>query len=203
MKEGVHWDQVYRTKPTDAVSWYQSFPEPSIKALVELSVAATASLIDVGGGASNLVDVLLRRGWSDVTVLDISDAALGVTRTRLGSDAEKVKWIAADIADWLPTRAYDVWHDRAVFHFLIDEAQRRGYRRALLEGTAQSSLVIMATFALEGPERCSGLPVRRYGPETLADELGPDFRLLRHWDEDHRTPAGNIQAFNWCVFERI
>ena len=199
----AHWDDVYRTKPADAVSWYQPFPEPSIKALVEMAVAPTASLVDVGGGASTLVDVLLRRDWSDLTVLDISAAALEVTKGRLGEDGERVHWIAANIANWTPSRSYDVWHDRAVFHFLTDDKQRQAYRRALLAGTHSGSLVIMATFAPEGPERCSGLPVRRYDEQTLGGELGPDFRLLRHWNEDHCTPGGASQAFNWCVFERI
>lgn len=202
MQSVEHWDEVYRTKRSTSVSWYQTSPEPTLKALDRLSIAPSASLIDVGGGASNLVDALVERGWSDLSVLDIAAPALEVARQRLGPPAAHVRWAVADITTWLPDRTYDVWHDRAVFHFLTGAAERQGYRRALLSGTAAGSLVIVATFALDGPEKCSGLPVQRYDPASLSQDLGAAFRLIEAWREAHVTPGGGSQAFNWCVFRR-
>ena len=175
---------------------------PSLRALDQFQVPGSASFIDIGGGASNLVDALLGRGWSDVSVLDLAAPALEVARSRLGQSSARVQWIVADITTWIPDRAYDVWHDRAVFHFLTDADQRAGYRRALRTGVAPGGLVIIATFAPDGPERCSGLPVQRYDAESLSRELGSDFRLVDQWREDHITPAGGRQAFSWCVFRR-
>ncbi len=202
MQSRDYWDEVYRSKPSTSVSWYQPSPEPTLKALDRLSIARTASLVDVGGGASNLVDRLIERGWPDLTVLDIAAPALEVARERLGPLAASVHWEVADITTWRPRRRFDVWHDRAVFHFLTDPDQREAYRSAMLAGTATGSIVIMATFALDGPEKCSGLPVARYDPATLAAELGPAFRPLSDWREDHVTPGGGRQTFNWCVFRR-
>jgi trans-aconitate methyltransferase len=202
MQDEAHWSEVYRSKPSDSVSWYQSAPEPSLRALERFGLPAAASLVDVGGGASNLVDALIERGWSDLTVLDLAEPALEVARKRLGQPAAQVHWIAAGITTWLPDRTYDVWHDRAVFHFLTRAEERAGYRRALLAGVAPGGLIVMATFAPDGPERCSGLPVQRYGPDSLSRELGPACELVDAWREDHITPAGSAQAFNWCVFRR-
>ena len=197
-----HWDEVYRTKAPDGVSWYQPTPEPSLQALDEFEVPSTASLIDVGGGASSLVDRLIERGWSDLTVLDIAAPALEVAKVRLGPMADRVRWQIADVTAWRPDRAYDVWHDRAVLHFLTEPEQRAAYLGALATGTATGALVIVATFAPDGPDRCSGLPVRRYDSAALAAGLGPGFVLQRDWREEHRTPGGGRQAFQWCVFRR-
>jgi hypothetical protein len=197
-----HWNQVYRTKAADSVSWYQPLPEPSLAALEAFAVPASAALIDVGGGASSLVDRLLARGWSDLTVLDIAEPALEADRARLGTAAGQVNWLTADITTWRPARSYDVWHDRALFHFLTEAADRTAYRAALTAGTTPGSLVIIATFAADGPERCSGLAVRRYDATTLAAELGAGFALQRDWREEHVTPAGGRQAFQWCMFRR-
>lgn len=202
MEDESHWNAVYRTKPSDSVSWYQPSPEPSLRALERFGVPRSASLIDVGGGASNLVDALIQRGWSDLSVLDIAAPALEVAKARLGEAATSVQWQVADITSWVPDRSYDVWHDRAVFHFLTGADQRAAYRRALREGVAPGGLILMATFALNGPERCSGLPVQRYDPAGLSRELGPAFELVDDWCEEHTTPAGNKQAFNWCAFRR-
>ena len=202
VQKRAHWEAVYRTKPADSVSWYQPHPESSLTALGKLDVPRSASLIDVGGGTSNLVDVLLQQGWSDLTVLDISRVALEIARGRLGKGAASVEWLVADVTAWNPARTYDVWHDRAVFHFLTREAMRMAYRRAVEAAVARSGHVIIATFAPDGPERCSGIPVRRYDEQSLASELGPSFRLQHHWREKHRTPDGASQMFNWCVFER-
>ena len=196
----THWRRVYEEKAPDAVSWYQAEPAPSLRALDRFGAGPFSSIVDVGGGASTLVDALLERGWGDITVLDIAKPALEAAKARLGPLAERVKWEVADVTEWLPARKYDVWHDRAVFHFLTKREQREAYRRALLGGLAEGGLVIMATFALDGPERCSGLPVQRYDPESLANELGRPFRLIEGWREEHVTPWGSGQSFNWCAF---
>ncbi len=198
-----HWTQVYETKPADSVSWFQVEPAPSLGALDRLQLDPSSALIDVGGGASNLVDELLRRGWTDLTVLDIAQPALDVAKGRLGQDAGKVHWEVADITAWRPERRYHVWHDRAVFHFLTDAGQRQAYRRTLEAALAPGGHLIIATFALDGPERCSGLPVQRYDAPGLAAELGEAFRLIDTWREEHVTPGGAGQSFTWCTFERV
>lgn len=195
-----HWTRVYRDKAPDSVSWYQPAPRPSLLALQRLGTDPTWSLIDIGGGASNLVDALLEQGWQDITVLDIAPTALEKASSRLGTLAGKVHWETADITRWQPTRKYDVWHDRAVFHFLTEPGQRDAYRKALLRGLSDKGIVLMATFAPDGPEKCSGLPVQRYDAESLARELGPSLKLIDSWREDHVTPWGDLQAFNWCAF---
>lgn len=200
-----HWQTIYATKPAAEVSWYQASPQPSLQAIARSGAGVDAGLIDVGGGASLLVDALLERQWSDLTVLDVSAAALEVARqrlagSRLGNRAARVAWIVADITAWQPERTYDVWHDRAVFHFLTDPDDRRAYQRALAAGLVPGGHLIIATFAADGPERCSGLPVQRYSPAALAAELGTRYDLVESWSEDHRTPAGGVQRFNWCRF---
>lgn len=197
-----HWTRVYEEKAPSAVSWYQAEPEPSLRALERFAARPSSSFIDVGGGASSLVDELFRRGWTDVTVLDIAAPALEATADRLGPDAEKVHWEVADITEWRPSRRYDIWHDRAVFHFLTDPPRRTEYCNALLAGLAPGGLLIMATFALDGPGKCSGLPVQRYDAASLGSELGPAFRLIDAWREEHVTPSGSSQSFNWCAFSR-
>ncbi len=147
-----------------------------------------------------MVDGLLKRGWTDLTVLDLAPEALDFARQRLGERATCVNWIAADIARWRPTRTNGVWHDRAVFHFLTDPADRSAYREALIAALDPRSVAVLATFALDGPERCSALPVQRYSAETLARELGARFMLRDHWKERHITPAGAAQPFTWAAF---
>lgn len=204
MTEGdqQHWAHVYEDKAPTAVSWYQANPEQSLRALSRFGVSSSSSLIDVGGGASNLVDALLEMGWQDVTVLDIAAPALEAAKSRLGPRAGKVNWEVADITHWHPARRFDVWHDRAVFHFLTEPRQREAYREALSEGLMDGGLAIIATFALDGPERCSGLPVQRYDAASLAREFGRHLHLLDAWRQDHVTPWGAKQSFNWCVFRR-
>ena len=197
-----HWEAVYVTKAADTVSWYQPSPKPSLDALARLKPAESTGLIDVGGGASNLVDTLLERGWSDLTVLDIAQPALDVARARLGGRADDVQWIAADITTWRPQRTYRIWHDRAVFHFLTEAADRRGYRAALEQGLAAGGHLIMATFAVGGPKQCSGLPIVQYDADSLSSELGEAFSMLDSWREEHVTPGGGVQAFNWCLFRK-
>jgi SAM-dependent methyltransferase len=202
VQKRAHWNAVYLTRPADSVSWFQPHPAPSLEALDRLELPSSSSLIDLGGGASNLADALLRRGWRDLTVLDISGAALQVSRNRLGRRGSAVDWLIADVTTWKPTRTYDIWHDRALFHFLTQESHRRAYRHALESAVGRSGHVIIAAFALDGPERCSGLPVLRYDEQSLAKELGSAFRLQHHWREEHHSPAGASQMFTWGLFER-
>jgi trans-aconitate methyltransferase len=197
-----HWRRVYTDKQPDAVSWYQATPAPSLAALDRFGARPGAALIDIGGGASRLVDALLERGWGDVTVLDIAAPALAAAQARLGERAALVTWEVADITAWQPQRRYDIWHDRAVFHFLTTPDQRAAYLRALEAGLATGGLAIIATFAPDGPEKCSGLTVERYDEAKLAQTLGPRFLLIADWREEHVTPWGASQAFTWCVFRR-
>ena len=197
-----HWDGVYNTKTSTGVSWYQDSPRLSLAMIEAAGLRPDAPLVDVGGGASTLVDGLLGRGFTDVTVLDVAESALVATRRRLGPLAERVSWVAADVTRWRSPRPFDLWHDRALFHFLTGQEDRDGYRRALEHALARDGQVVMATFAPDGPERCSGLPVVRYGPEALAAALGAEFSLVESRHEDHATPAGVIQKFVYCRFRR-
>jgi SAM-dependent methyltransferase len=197
-----HWENVYTTKADTAVSWYQPHSRRSLDLIAAAAPDPAAAIVDIGGGASRLVDDLLARGYRDLTVLDVSDAALAKSRRRLGSDAGKVAWLVADITEWNPPRVHDVWHDRAVFHFLTAPEPQAAYLAALRAGTAVGSAVIMATFALDGPNSCSGLPVQRYSPQTLAARLGPAFRLIQRAEETHVTPWGSQQKFAYAAFRR-
>ncbi len=203
MQSRKHWETVYSTKSVDAVSWYQPHAEQSLRLISETRVPLSASIIDVGGGASTLVDDLLEAGYSDLTVLDLSKSALAAARTRLGAEGGSVKWIEADILEAnLPPHAFDVWHDRAVFHFLTSPEQRRIYVETVLRAVKPGGHVIVATFAEDGPLQCSGLPVMRYDPEGLHAEFGEPFTLLRHREEEHRTPSGGIQKFIYCYCKK-
>lgn len=204
MSSKEHWDRVYGTKPATTVSWYQPQATRSLELIGRYAHESSARLIDVGAGASRLADDLLTRGYRDLTLLDLSDAALAVTRVRLGEAADRVRWLVGDITEVvLPAAAYDLWHDRAVFHFLTEPTERSAYRRQLARAVKPSGYVVLATFATDGPSECSGLPVARYAPETLAAELGPHFRLIEHDCESHTTPAGGHQAFLCGVFRKV
>jgi SAM-dependent methyltransferase len=198
-----HWESVYAAKAADAVSWYQPTPEASLAALARLNVSPSAALIDIGGGASTLVDRLIDHEWTDVTVLDIATSALSVSQTRLGRRAGLVAWIGADITSWRPQRSFDVWHDRAVFHFLTEAHDRSAYCDAVRVGLRPGGMLIIGTFAIDGPGTCSGLPVQRYDARTLAAALGADFELVEQWREEHRTPWDSLQAFQWGIFHRV
>lgn len=200
--ESDHWNEVYRSKAPEDVSWHQSEPKMSFVALDRMGVTADASIVDVGGGASGLAAALLARGFSDITILDIAAPALDAARERLGAVEHDVRWEVADVTAWTPGRMFDIWHDRAVFHFLTEQSQRDAYRKTLLEALKPGGTLIIATFALDGPERCSGLPVRRYDPAMLAAEFGPAFEIAGAWREDHVTPWGSVQHFCWSAFRR-
>lgn len=203
MDRKQHWEEVYVSKAADAVSWFQPRAGLSLQLIGEMVPDRNAAIIDIGGGASNLVDALLAEGYSDLTVLDLSAAAIRVARERLGENAKAVQWMEADItrAELVRNR-YDLWHDRATFHFLREPAERHAYRERLMHALRPGGRVILATFAENGPEKCSGLPVMRYSPETLSAELGEAFELIRHEKEAHRTPSGSVQQFNYCCFCR-
>ena len=192
-----HWRAVYAAKRPEQLSWHQPLPEASLQALERLGVRPEASLIDVGGGSSALAAELATRGWRDVTVLDIAGSAIGT-----GNAGAAVRRIEADILDWRPDRTYDVWHDRALYHFLVDPGDRAIYIEALKDATQAGSVAIIAAFALDGPETCSGLPVRRYDAEGLAAELGAAFAPVEAWTQAHVTPWGATQSFQWCTFSR-
>ena len=200
MDSKQHWDEVYAQKAEDTVSWFQPRPDISLALIAAAGLDPLDPVVDVGGGASRLVDHLLLQGHRDVTVLDVAAAALEKSRRRLGKAAGSVHWLVSDITRWRPERRYRVWHDRAVFHFLTEPADRAAYRRVLEAALAHGGHAIIASFALDGPERCSGLPVRRYSPQTLAAELGPAFNLLEQHQEEHTTPAGRVQHFQYSVF---
>ena len=198
-----HWDKTYTTKAETQVSWYQPSPARSLALIKSAASHRDASVIDICGGASKLVDALLAEGYPDIAVLDISEVALSRSRERLGKLADKVIWIVADITQWQPRRTWDIWHDRAVFHFLTDGNAQDAYISALKSGTVIGSAVIMATFALTGPDRCSGLPVQRYSPASLAARLGADFSLYAEAAESHPTPFGTTQDFIYAAFRRV
>lgn len=198
-----HWENIYTHKAPDVVSWFQPHAEHSLALIARAGLARDAAIIDVGGGASTLVDDLLARGYHDLTVLDLSAVALAAAQARLGDDARRVSWVEADItAVDLPRQRYDLWHDRAVFHFLTDAAQRHAYVERVLQSVKPGGHVIVATFAEDGPDRCSGLPVMRYGADTLHAEFGAPFELLEHSRETHHTPGGAAQQFVYCYCRR-
>jgi ubiquinone/menaquinone biosynthesis C-methylase UbiE len=181
------------------VSWYRAHLDTSLALVDQAAPDRRSAIIDVGGGEATLVDDLLARGYSDVTVLDISAAALEATRSRLGAKAAGVSWICGDVTELvLPPARYDVWHDRAVFHFLTDPAQRAAYVRQVERSVRVGGYVIVGTFGPQGPTRCSGLAVARYDAEALHHEFGARFEMVRHLDEVHRTPLGREQQFVWC-----
>jgi trans-aconitate methyltransferase len=198
----THWDGVYARKRDDEVSWFQRAPTVSLAWIRKLDLPPEAPIVDVGGGASRLVDHLLADDHRAITVLDISEEALATTRARLGAEAGPVTWLVQDAATWRPSQTYRVWHDRAVFHFLTDPQRRQGYLNALAAGIAPGGFFIVATFAPDGPETCSGLPVQRYGADDLDALLGSEWRLVETAREDHTTPGGRVQPFTWCHFQR-
>lgn len=200
MEPQAYWEQVYRTKPADAVSWYRPHLDKSLALILRVTDERSAAIIDIGGGESTLVDDLLAAGYRDVTVLDISATAIEVAKQRLGSSAERVTWLAADITEAeLPEYHYAVWHDRAVFHFLTDARQRAAYVRHVARAVKPGGYVIVATFGPEGPQKCSGLDVMRYDADALHDEFGAAFQLVESTTELHATPFGTTQQFVYCL----
>jgi len=198
-----HWEQVYATKAVDSVSWFQRDPVASLAMIAAAGVGRDAAVVDIGGGASVLVDRLLDLGFTDVSVLDVSEHALAAAKARLGARRTTVTWLVQDVTTWEPSPgAFALWHDRAVFHFLVDQRDRDGYLRALGRGLAPGGCVVLGTFAPSGPERCSSLPVRRYSADLLRDTLGAGYELVKTDEQTHTTPGGIGQDFLWCLFRR-
>lgn len=198
----AHWEDVYASRHAHEVSWYQVRPELSLRLVETLGIGAGDPVIDVGGGASSLVDNLIERGFRDLTVVDISATALAAARQRLGARAAAVHWLVGDVTSMTPRRSYRLWHDRAVFHFLTEAEDRRKYVALLAAALAPDGRAVIATFAEDGPERCSNLPVRRYGPAQLAAEFAPHLELIDSQRETHTTPAQGQQKFVYCSFRR-
>jgi 2-polyprenyl-3-methyl-5-hydroxy-6-metoxy-1,4-benzoquinol methylase len=203
MDRNKHWDGVYTTRRADQVSWHAPRLERSL-VMIRAVTDSSSEIIDVGGGASTLADDLLELGYSGISVLDVSSAAIAVAKRRLGKRAEAITWITADVTQSrLSDDSYDVWHDRAVYHFLTDPADRRAYSEIASRSVKQGGQLILATFSLEGPTRCSGLDVVRYSAETLGREIGSEFILEQEVQESHLTPAGAEQRFLYCSFRRL
>jgi SAM-dependent methyltransferase len=197
------WDWIYATRALDAVGWYEPDPFTSRKLVDEAVTRGARSIIDVGGGASSLVDHLIDLDLDRVAVLDISAAGLALAQHRLGTRASEVEWIVGDFSKLRDVGHFDVWHDRAAFHFLLDDGSRRGYVRLAERTVPVGGTAIIATFAEDGPERCSGMPVRRYDPLSLALECGGGFRLTSALRYEHHTPAGVPQRFQYSCLERV
>jgi SAM-dependent methyltransferase len=198
----AHWENVYTRKGESEVSWFQENPAPSLELIAQAGATHASAIIDIGGGASRLVDNLIEKGFADVTVLDLSGAALDAAKARLGDRAAQVHWVVADVTIWEPVKAYDIWHDRAAFHFLTEESDRAAYVARLKRALKVGGHAIIATFAMDGPEKCSGLPVVRYDAASLGRTLGQIFKLAGTRRHEHATPWGSQQAFQFSVFRR-
>ena len=202
MDRKAHWEQTYRAKASHELGWYQAYPTLSSQLIESTGVGKSADIIDVGGGDSTLVDVLLDRGFTHVTVLDISSLALDRTKARLGARSRFVTWIEGDVTQLSTTQAYDVWHDRATFHFLTDAEDRKRYIQAMNRSVRASGHVIISTFAPDAPPTCNGLDVVRYSPQALCAEIGQGFKLIEAQGQIHITPIGTEQAFIYCHLKR-
>lgn len=199
----AHWESVYTTKGESEVSWFQENPAPSFELIARTGATSATAIIDIGGGASRLVDKLVEGGFEDITVLDLSGAALETAKARLGAHAGRVNWVVADATEWEPARPYDIWHDRAAFHFLTDPNDRVAYVARLTRGVKIGGHAIVATFALDGPEKCSGLPVARYDNASLGSVLGRAFEPVHTMRHEHATPWASRQIFQFSLFRRV
>lgn len=198
----AHWDNVYGSKTEGEVSWFQDEPDISLTLLALVGASPDDTIVDVGGGASRLVDCLLDKGFAHVSVLDLSAAALAAAQVRLGARSDAAKWITADARRWQPPEAYDIWHDRAAFHFLTGADDQRAYIERLNRGLKDGGHVIIGTFAPDGPEKCSGLPVVRHNADSLSRLLGPGYILVDSRRHEHKTPWGAVQKFQFSTFKR-
>ncbi len=197
-----HWEGIYANKTPAEVSWYQLEPVVSLELIALTGIGHAGKIIDVGGGASVLVDKLIGQGFQDLTVLDISSKALDYAKERLGSRAEAVKWMEADVTEFESPEKYDLWHDRAVFHFLTDEDDRKKYVRNMNQALNPGGHVIIAAFSIAGPLKCSGLNVEQYSPDKMKNEFGDSFELVKSVNEEHLTPGGKEQKFTYCCFRK-
>ena len=196
-----HWDNIYSTKKLNEVSWYQPTPETSLSLIKELNIPKTASIIDIGGGDSFLIDNLLELGYENLTLLDISKKAIERAKLRIGKKSEQVQWIEADVSEFNPTEVYDLWHDRAAFHFLTDEQEIINYLKAAEKGVKQSGNMIIGTFSTEGPKKCSGIEITQYSQESLVNRF-ESFQKLNCKIIEHQTPFNSTQSFVFCTFRK-
>jgi SAM-dependent methyltransferase len=197
-----HWEQIYRTKSPTEVAWYQAYPTLSLKLIKDTGIEKDQGIIDVGGGSSVLVDFLLKLGYSYLAVLDISPSAIGHAKARLGKKANQIDWYEVDITEFKPPTRFELWHDRATFHFLTEREDRKKYVRTLENATVPDSHIIIATFAIDGPKKCSSLDVVRYDARSISSELGEGFKLLMTNDETHITPGNVEQRFTYFCFQK-
>ena len=198
-----HWENVFQTKDTTKVSWYQPVPETSLKLIEQINLPKTARIIEVGSGDSYLGDFLIEKGYSEITLLDISEKALDIIRKRLSAKTEKITFLAADVTCFSSSETFDLWHDRAVFHFLTDIADIQKYVANVSEKLVSGGYLILGTFSTNGPDMCSGLHVQRYSEAELAGLFEKDFKKVKCFTELHQTPSGTEQNFLFCVFQRI
>ncbi|MBM7482247.1 SAM-dependent methyltransferase [Bradyrhizobium sp. USDA 3686] len=198
----AHWENVYESKGERELSWFQESPSPSLELIALAAAELTSPIADIGGGAARLVDALLAAGYADLTVLDLSDAALAASRARLGAAGDAVHWIVADVTTWQPARHYDIWHDRAAFHFLTAPEEQAAYVACVRRTVKIGGHVIIGTFAIDGPEKCSGLPVTRHTADSITALLGAGFTLTDHRRHKHATPWQSVQNFQFSSFIR-
>jgi len=203
MDKKHHWEDVYRKKKVDEVSWYQARPGLSLRMIAAANLARDAAIIDVGGGASLLIDNLITQGYTNLSVLDISGESLKCAKERIGSSGQNVQWIESNITDFNPQQKFQFWHDRAVFHFLTNPDERARYLEVMNRSLASGAHAMIATFAPDGPEKCSGLPVQRYSHESLQQILGPACKMVLQEQETHLTPAGGQQKFIYALFRKV
>ena len=203
MNRKDHWENIYKTKSPADVSWYQPKPDISINLIEKYAPSKISPLIDVGGGASTLPDHLLQQGYKNISVLDLSSNALEHSKKRLGNNANSITWVVSDVTTFSSTKPYSLWHDRAVFHFLTDETDRKKYAAILNQSVNIGSYIIIAAFAIGGPTKCSGLEIVQYDETKLKKQLGEHFAFVEKVIEKHITPSGNEQAFGYYVFKKI
>jgi ubiquinone/menaquinone biosynthesis C-methylase UbiE len=198
-----HWENIYQTKQLDEVSWYQPTPEASLGFVKQFNVPKSAKIIDIGGGDSFLVDHLLDLGYQDITVLDLSEAALDRAKQRLGDRSTKVKWIVADAATFKPKEKYDFWHDRAAFHFLTNEKEIKNYINTVQQGITSAGILVIGTFSEKGPSKCSGIEIKQYSERSMTDRLKKFFEKIKCINVDHITPFDTVQNFIFCSFRKL
>ncbi|MFD0862921.1 class I SAM-dependent methyltransferase [Sungkyunkwania multivorans] len=197
-----HWEHIYSTKSLHEVSWYQPTPEITLNFFQQLDIPLKSNIIDVGGGDSSLVDHLLDIGYRNLTVLDISEVAIEKAKQRLGERADLVNWLVTDIADFMPEDTYEVWHDRAAFHFLTEEKEIEKYIETAYRSLSPDGILIMGTFSEDGPTKCSGIEIKQYSEASLTDRMKRFFEKIHCLKVDHKTPSGSIQSFLFCAFRR-
>lgn len=197
-----HWEHVFTTKTDNEKSWYEEYPSTSMRLIEELGISKDAAIIDVGGGDSYLVDALIQKGYNHIAALDISEKALLNAQNRLAAQASKIEWIVSDVLQFMPQRQYDCWHDRAVFHFITNDDEITAYLNKMNGAIKDGGNLILATFSENGPQKCSGLPVKRYSQESMVLLLDPFFRKIKCFEESHTTPFNTVQSFTYCGFSK-